>query len=295
MRILVCGSKGQLGYDCTNLLISKYDVAALDLDEMDITNAGDVERIVHNYKPDIILNCAAYTRVDACEVEKELAWETNVEGPRNLSLSIKKYGGKLIHISTDYVFNGKRTPPEPYLENDEPSPLSYYGLTKLEGELAVRQITKSHVIIRTAWVYGINGQNFLKTILRRALRNPEKEIKVVNDQYGSPTWSFRLAQQIERIIEADGCGIYHATSEGYCTWYELARYFMKRMNVEHNIVPCSTDEYPTPAVRPQNSILDNRKLKEQGINLMPHWEEEIDQFVAIFKEALINEMRETEK
>ncbi len=292
MRIIICGGQGQLGYDCNRFLSSRYEVKAASSKELDVTDAEVVDRTIKDYKPDIILNCAAYTKVDVCEVERERAWKTNVEGPRNLSLSIRRYGGKLIHISTDYVFNGKKKSPEPYNEDDEPSPLSYYGRTKLEGEFVVRQMIDNYMIIRTAWVYGIKGNNFLKTILKLALKNPHREIRVVTDQYGSPTWSYRLAQQIGKLIEVDGRGIYHATSEGYCTWYELAVYFLEKMGIEHNITPCTTEDYPTPAVRPRNSILENKKLKEEGINLMGYWKEDIDHFVEEFKDILISEIRQ---
>jgi dTDP-4-dehydrorhamnose reductase len=155
----------------------------------------------------------------------------------------------------------------------------------------VRSLAEDHIIIRTAWVYGIKGSNFPKTMLRLALSNPGGVIKVVNDQYGSPTWSYRLAEQIARLIEVDARGTYHATSEGYCTWYEVAEFFLDRMGVEYNIVPCSTEEYPTPAKRPANSILENMRLKKEGINLMPHWKDDIGVFIERYKMSLINEMK----
>ncbi len=291
MKILITGGDGQLGSDCLKVLHRKYDVLAVDLKELDITNPDAVEETVRHFTPDVLINCAAYTRVDDCETERELAWKVNVDGPRNLSLSVGKTGGKLIHISTDYIFNGKKPHNEPYEENDATEPLSYYGRTKLESELVIQKLIDSHIIIRTAWVFGVNGHNFLKTMLKLALNNPGKEIKVVNDQYGSPTWSYRLAQQIDKLIEIDGQGTYHATSEGYCTWYELAVYFLEKMGVEHHIDPCSTNEYPTPAVRPKNSILENKRLKQEGINLMPRWQDGIDQFVKNFKWTLINEKK----
>jgi len=292
MKALICGKSGQLGSDCEQTLGQKFEVIAPDEKEFDITNYGAIEKITLSVLPDVIVNCAAYTMVDACETERELAWNVNVKGPENLARAARKCGARIIHISSDYVFDGKKTPPEPYAEDDETGPISYYGITKLESELAVRKIAANHIIIRTAWVYGINGRNFLKTMLRLSIANPERALKVVNDQYGSPTWSYRLAEQIGRLIEVNAKGTYHASSEGYCTWYELAKYFLEKMDVKHNIFPCGTDEYPTPAARPKNSILENKRLKEASLNLMRDWRKEVDTFVTNFRERLIKEAKE---
>jgi dTDP-4-dehydrorhamnose reductase len=290
MKILITGGKGQLGADCAQALCGSHDIVAIDLDELDITDMSDVERVVQESCPEIILNCAAYTQVDACETDRELAWHVNVNGPKNLALSARNCHAQMIHISTDYVFDGTRQTPQPYREDDNPAPISYYGKTKLEGEMAVKETTPNHMIIRTAWLYGVNGDNILKTFLRLALKTPEKEIKVVNDQFGSPTWSHRLALQIAKLIETNGQGVYHATSEGYCTWYDLAQYFLQKMEVPHRVVPCTTAEYPTPATRPKNAILENHHLKEQGINLMPFWEEDVTRFVGQHRAALVTEI-----
>lgn len=290
MKILIAGGKGQLGTDCVRVFRETNDVLAIDLDELDITKLSGVESLVQRFVPNIIINCAAYTQVDNCEIEKDLAWNANVKGTENLTRSVEKHGGRLIHISTDYVFDGRKRVPEPYVETDEPNPVSYYGKTKYESEKAVRSADDRHVILRTAWMYGLNGHNFLKTMLKLALKNPEDEIRVVADQYGSPTWSYRLALQIARIIDTDAGGIYHATAEGHCTWFELAEYFLKKMGVPHTIVPCTSNEYPTPAKRPTNSILENRHLKEKGINIMAHWQDDLDQFVSSFGERLIDEI-----
>ncbi len=293
MKILICGGDGQLGSDCVQVLQEAHEVFALTLNELDITSSSDVDKVIGKYVPDIILNCAAYTNVDACETERELAWNVNVEGPKNLASGVTKYGGLLIHISSDYVFDGRKKPPEPYVEDDEPNPLSYYGRTKLEGEVAVMQTTGQYIILRTAWLYGIHGRNFLKTILKIALRNPDKKVKVVNDQFGSPTWSFRLALQIAKLIEKNGRGTYHATAEGHCTWYELASHLLGEMGIKHSLIPCTSEEYPTPAIRPRNSILENQRLKKADINLMEDWFHDVDQFVSNFQEQLLNEAMKT--
>ena len=290
MKILVTGGKGQLGTDCVRVFRETHEVLAIDLDELDITRRVDLEALVQKFMPDIIINCAAYTQVDNCEIEKKLAWNVNVTGTENLVNCMEKQGERLIHISTDYVFDGRKKIPEPYVETDQPNPVSYYGKTKYESEKVVGKASDRHVIVRPAWMYGVNGYNFLKTMLSLALKNPGHEIKVVNDQYGSPTWSYALALQMERIIHAHAGGIYHATGEGFCTWFELAEYFLKKMQVPHNIVPCTSREYPTRAQRPKNSILENRHLKEKGINIMSQWQDDIDEFVSGFGEDLVAEI-----
>jgi len=314
VKILITGSKGQLGTDAVDVLREGHEVLALGRSELDITDSAAVEQVVVGFRPAVILNCAAYTaaveqvvvgfrpavilncaaytRVDDCEAQQTLAFAVNVTGPGNLARCVQKYGGKLIHISTDYVFDGSREVPNPYVEDDEPAPVSCYGQTKREGERVVQEVTERCLIVRTAWVYGIAGRNFPKTILRLALKDPGREIKIVNDQFGSLTWSFRLARQIERLIELDGHGLYHATAEGYGSWYEVAAAFLKRMGVAHKISPCSSEQYPTRAVRPGNSILENQRLKAAGINSMCHWQEDLERFVALFRDRLIREALE---
>lgn len=292
MKILITGGNGQLAYDCCKILNQKHQVLSPASKELDITIIEQVKNIIQRFQPDIVLNCAAYTKVDACETMKELARKVNVEGPVNLSQSIEKTGARLIHTSTDYVFNGNKKVPEGYREDDRTDPASYYGKTKLEGELVIRKTTNRFAIVRTAWLYGILRQNFLKTMLKLTYNNPHKEFKVVNDQFGSPTWTYSLALQINKIIEVEGQGTYHATSEGFCTWFETAEYFLQKMQIPHKLTPCTSKEYPTPASRPANSILENKRLKEDGINLMPHWKTDIDKFVSTCREQLLKEVAE---
>ncbi|MFZ0482551.1 MAG: dTDP-4-dehydrorhamnose reductase [Desulfobacterales bacterium] len=292
MKIMITGDKGQLGTDCTKVLGKTHEVLGVDIDEVDITQLPDIESLVQQFRPNIIVNCAAYTRVDDCEIEKELAWKANVTGAENLAKCVDKYGDRLIHISTDYVFDGRKKVPEPYVETDKTNPISSYGRSKLEGEKAVQKATNRFIILRTAWLYGIRGHNFLKTMLKISLRSSDNKIKVVNDQFGSPTWSYRLALQIERLVETNAQGVFHATAKGYCTWYELAVYFLKKMDVPHTIIPCTTEEYPMPAPRPMNSILENRNLTEKGLNIMADWKSDVDEFVLNFREVLLKELEE---
>lgn len=291
MKILVTGSSGQLGTDVVEILSGTHEVLAQKRSDLDIADLTAVGKVVESFNPPIVINCAAYTRVDDCEEQRQLAFTVNVTGPKNLALCVSRYGGKLIHISTDYVFDGNRTVPNPYVEEDEPAPVSYYGQTKLEGERAIREITEHCIIVRTAWLYGVVGRNFPKTILRLAIQDPRKKLKVVNDQFGSLTWSYQLALQIARLIEVDGQGVYHATAEGYGCWYDVAATFLKLMRVPHNVHPCTSAQYPTRAARPKNSILENRRLKMEGINCMRPWEEDLEEFVALNRERLMREAR----
>jgi dTDP-4-dehydrorhamnose reductase len=262
--------------------------------ELDITRPEAVHQMVCQWMPDIMLNCAAFNRVDDCETERDAAWRVNVEGPRNLAGAAQETGAKLIHISSDYVFDGTKPVPEAYSEEDIANPISFYGKTKWEGEQVVREGLDNHIIVRTAWLYGLGGQNFLKTILRLVLEDPERTLGVVDDQFGSPTWSYGLALQIKELMEADGRGTYHATSEGYCTWYELATQFLEKMNISHRLVPCTTEEYPTPARRPLNSILENHRLKTAGLNRMNPWKSDVAEFISRSGERLITEAKEDE-
>ncbi len=292
MKILLTGAGGLLGRDCLEVFQENHEVVALGRGDLDIAEPGQVETALSRWRPDAVVNCAAFTQVDRCETAREEAVRANVTGPRNLALAAARHGVLLLHISSDYVFDGRKPPPTPYLEDDPTGPLSGYGRTKLEGEEAIRGVGHRHIIVRTAWLYGRHGPNFLKKILSLA-RSPQiPELKVVDDQFGCPTWSCRLARQLARLIEADGRGIYHAVALGCCTWFELARAFLERMGVDKPIRPCPTSDYPTPAARPRNSILANGRLKEAGLNLMRPWEEDLDEFVGAFREDLLREAGE---
>ena len=287
MKILITGNRGQLGADCTSVIPVAQGV---DLPEIDITDRFQCLKTLDSLRPSVIINCAAYTAVDACETDSN-CWKVNAAGPENLAGWAAANGAFLVQISTDYVFDGKRPLFESYSEQDAPAPVSEYGKSKLAGEQAVLASGADAAILRTAWLYGAHGRNFLKTMLRLALQNPGREIRVVNDQFGSPTWSHTLARQIEAVMNARATGVFHATSEGYCSWFELAARFLNLMDVPHRIAPCTTAEYPTPARRPANSILENAALKQKGINLFENWETGLERFVAEHRAALITEIK----
>jgi len=287
MRILLTGSSGQLGSECKEVLKDDYEIISPNKEELDITSWDKVIMSIDQLSPDIILNCAAFTNVDECEKEKKLAERINVEGPRNLAQGAARYDKIIVHISSDLIFNGRKRLPQPYFEDDPMSPLSRYGLTKMESEMAVKQNTPHYIIIRAGWIYGVRGDSFLKQMLQLAMKKDQKSIYVVNDQIGSPTWSYRLAQQIKVLIDNRKEGVYHATSEGYCSRYEWAKYFLEKMEITIPILPCISEEYPTPAKRPLNSILENRQLKIEGLNIMPNWQKDLDIFIDNYGEMLL--------
>jgi len=287
MKILLTGKGGLLAHDCLEVLGGDHEVLALGREDLDIADPDRVAEAVSRWRPQVIINCAAFTQVDLCETAHEEAVRGNLTGPENLAVSAARYEALLVHVSTDYVFDGRKPLPHPYLEDDVPNPLSWYGRTKLEGEQAIREVADRYIIVRTAWLYGRGGPNFLTKILKTALSPQVPELRVVNDQFGSPTWSYRLAQQLARLVEAGAQGLYHASAEGYCTWFDLARRFLDRLGLDKPVSPCPTSDYPTPAVRPRNSILENQRLKKEGLNLMRPWEEDLDEFVDRFREELL--------
>jgi len=289
MKILISGGTGQLGSECARVLRDEHEVLALSSRELDITDQKMVAEALSQAAPDVVVNCSAFTNVDACEHERERAWNINVNGPRHLGVECGKRGAVLVHISTDYIFDGRKPLFAPYVESDIPAPLSWYGETKLESERVVRAATDNHIIVRTAWLYGINGSNFLKTILRRAVKNPEEEMRIVNDRFGSPTWAYRLALQIAYLIIGPYRGTFHATAESCCTWYDAACFFLEHMKVPHRVTPCTSSQYQAAAVRPENTILENQGLKRAGINLMQYWQTDVAAFIRLFRDTLLEQ------
>lgn len=291
MKILITGAKGQLGRDCALILGTGHTVYGFGSRELDIADEARVVHLISSIRPDVVVNCAAYTGVDACETERAQCWRVNAAGPGVLAAACTRHGGRLIHISTDYVFDGARPAPQPYTEDDPVHPLSQYGLSKLAGEERIREQTDDHLIIRTAWLYGIGGRNFLKTMLRLTVSDPKRTVRVVNDQFGSLTWTHRLARQIMLLLEAGLTGTIHATAEGNGSWYDGARQFLTAMRVPFNLEPCPSAAYPTPALRPANSILENTVLKKNGLNRMVPWEEDVMEFARRHGDELLAEAK----
>jgi dTDP-4-dehydrorhamnose reductase len=279
MIIAITGCNGQLGTDCREVLAPLGELSCVDLPNVDISDEPGLKEYLDAAAPDVVVNCAAYTAVDACETEKDACWAANADGPGHLARWCSAHDRFLVHVSTDYVFPGDRALFQPYVETDEPGPVSEYGRSKLAGEIAVRESGCHFAILRTAWLYGARGKNFLKTMLRLAMQEPDRELKVVHDQFGSPTWSRTLAEQIRAVIEHRAEGLFHATSEGYGSWFDLATQFLTLMEQPFRMKPCASEDYPTPAKRPANSILENQRLKERGINVFRDWREDLQTFV----------------
>ena len=259
-RILVLGSDGQLGKELRKQMINfpkEYEVIFTNKESFDIVDFEESKKQIEFYKPNLIINCAAFTAVDLCEEQQEKAYLINAVGPKNLAIYSAEVGAKIIHISTDYVFDGDTN--MPYIETSNPNPINVYGRTKLQGEFFIQEYNPKHFILRTAWLYG-DGHNFVKTMLR--LADVKDQITVVNDQFGSPTSTKELVRAILQLIDSDKYGIYHATCEGYCSWYDLAVKIFELKGIEIDVVPCSSEGYPQKAKRPKFSVLENNNLKD---------------------------------
>ena len=279
-KFLITGYKGQLGYDLVRELNARgeYDILALDKDDMDITNRDRVFEIVSSYKPDVIFHCAAWTAVDKAEDMEDMVRSINVTGTKNLVDASIEVGAKMVYMSTDYVFDGKKE--GLYTEEDKVNPQSVYGLTKYEGEEEVRR-NPNHFITRISWVFGINGNNFINTMLK--LSNTHKELTVVDDQIGSPTYTVDLAKLLVEMSYTQKYGTYNVNNEGYCSWAEFAKYIMESNNKATKIIPVSTEEYlkitsAKQAYRPRNSKLDKSKLEENGFARLPSWQDATDRY-----------------
>lgn len=277
MKILVTGKTGQLGHDLYELLKDKEEVIAVGREEFDITDINSTQKFIKEYLPDVILHCAAYTKVDDCEKNKDLAYKVNAIGTGNIASICSDIGAKMVYISTDYVFDGRKN--TPYLEFDTPNPLNVYGKSKLAGEEIVKEILDKHYIVRTSWLYGINGNNFVKTMLR--LSKERSIIKVVNDQHGIPTFTRDLAEGLYFLIKTDAYGTYHMTNSGETTWYEFAKKIFEISKINVMVEPITTEEYNAPAVRPRYSVLDNYILKLRFNYEMRNWEEGLKTYLEL--------------
>ena len=275
MRVLVTGVKGQLGHDVMNELAGRgHEGIGVDIQEMDITDAASVEKVITEAAPDAVIHCAAYTAVDAAEDNVDLCRRVNAGGTENIARVCKALNCKMMYISTDYVFNGQGT--RPWEPDDKREPLNVYGQTKYEGELAVETLEK-FFLVRIAWVFGVNGKNFIKTMLN--LGKTRDHLTVVADQIGSPTYTYDLARLLVDMIETDKYGRYHATNEGLCSWYEFACEIFKQAGMNVTVSPVTSDQYPTKAKRPMNSRMDKSKLDEMGFKRLPSWQDALGRYL----------------
>ena len=277
MRVLVTGVKGQLGHDVVNEMEKRgLTPVGVDLAEMDITDKEACDRVITEANVEAVIHCAAYTAVDAAEDNVDVCMKVNAGGTRNIAEVCKKLGIKMMYISTDYVFGASGEQPLGIYEAK--NPLNTYGETKLSGENSTRILCPRSFIVRTSWVFGINGSNFVKTMLR--LGREKEEISVVSDQIGSPTYTADLAPLLCDMAMTERFGTYHATNEGYCSWYEFAREIMRLGHLPAKIHPVATADYPSPAARPLNSRLSKESLDEAGFPRLPHWKDALQRYLS---------------
>ena len=276
MKIFVTGVNGQLGYELVKELnnIGYNNILAVDKDDVDITDENKVKEIIRNYKPDVIFHCAAFTAVDNAEDNKEVCYDINVNGTKYISEVAKELDAKMFYISTDYVFDG--TKEGLYEIDDEINPKSTYGMTKYQGEEVVKQNNLKHFVVRISWVFGINGNNFVKTMLK--LAETRNELSVVADQFGSPTYTVDLAILLVTMMETEKYGTYHINNEGYCNWAEFAEFIFKVNDKKVNVKHITSEEYPQKAYRPRNSKLSKQSLDDNGFNRLPSWQDAVERY-----------------
>ncbi|MEH7253895.1 dTDP-4-dehydrorhamnose reductase [Neobacillus niacini] len=276
MKVVVTGAAGQLGQDVLKELQRKsHESFGVDRSQLDITSEEGVQAYIENIKPDVILHCAAYTNVDAAETDEETAYLVNAEGTEYLAKAAKRVGASMLYVSTDYVFDGSAT--EPYEVEEPTKPIGAYGRTKLAGEQLLQKHLEAFFVVRTAWVFGVHGNNFVKTMIR--LGKDRGEVGVVHDQVGSPTYTVDLARFMVELMETDKYGIYHVTNNGICSWYEFAVEIFKQAGLGVKVNPLTTDQFPRPAARPKYSVLSKKKIIEQGLTPLRDWKEALSAYL----------------
>lgn len=275
-KIIITGCNGQLGREMNRFYAGNTDIELIntDVEELDITNVDAVMKLAKEVQPYAIVNCAAYTAVDACETNQDLAFKVNTIGPRNLAIAARETGAKILHVSTDYVFDG--TKETPYYESDPICPQSVYGSTKAEAEKMVQQMADRYYILRTAWLYG-DGKNFAKTMLR--LSETNDMVKVVGDQFGTPTSAYELTKGIDSLLFTDNYGLFHATCEGSCNWAEFAREIFRLAGKDTKVQAITTEEYGAPANRPAHSVLENYMFKMTNGYMFADWHDAIEKYL----------------
>jgi dTDP-4-dehydrorhamnose reductase len=276
MKVLITGANGQLGRELTKQYKEKSNTELIltDVADLDITDVKAVYELVNHHKPEVVINCAAHTAVDKCETDVDMAYKINTIGPKNLAAAANAIGAEIVQVSTDYVFDGEGD--KELTEFDEVNPQTVYGKTKLEGEKVVSKLNPKHYIVRTAWLYG-DGNNFIRTMIK--LSETNKTLKVVNDQKGSPTSTVDLARVIINLVENKNYGLFHCTCKGECTWYDLTKKIFKIKDIDTEVLPCTTDEFPRPAKRPEYSVLRNYRLELTTGDITRSWEEALEEYL----------------
>lgn len=279
-KVLITGADGMLGTDLVNHfnLQSQFEVIPTTIHNMDVTNPQQVKDVLIAHRPDVVIHCAAYTQVDKAEKEPEICFAVNAEGTKTIATLCRELDAEMIFISTDYVFDGRKK--SPYVESDKPNPLNVYGASKLKGEEYVQSIVPQHKIVRTAWLNGIHctyGTNFIEAILRNLAS--EKSVSVVNDQYGTPTFTFHLAEELALLLDVKVYGVFHITNQGICSWYEFACAIVEEFGIKDvTVKPIKASQFRSLAKRPEYSVLENARLKELNLPLLPHWREGLAEY-----------------
>ena len=285
MRVLVTGASGQLGKDVVALFQQKgHEVMGCSRSELDITNLEQCQQVINGFQPDSIIHCAAYTAVDAAETDVDGAYKVNAVGTRNVVVAAERVGAKLVYISTDYVFNGRSA--VPYQEYDNTDPQSIYGKSKRAGEVLTQSLSSRYFVVRTSWVYGLHGNNFVRTMLRLGQEKPQ--LQVVHDQKGSPTYTVDLARFLQELVQTEKYGVYHASNSGDCTWFEFTQAIFEEAKelgfmIKAQVEPCTTEQFPRPAPRPANSIMDHLSIRTNGLTDLRPWREGLVDFLKQIK------------
>ena len=285
MKVILLGSNGQLGWEFKQFLQDKVKLFSFTHKDLDILDVNSLERNFQEMSPDIVINCAAYTKVDKAEEEQELAYNINAIGAKNVSFASFKVNAKVIYFSTDYVFDGRKN--SPYTELDKPNPISAYGKSKLSGEVFTKESNPNYLILRISWLYGINGNNFIKTVIK--LAKSDKPLRIVNNQYGTPTYTLDVVKQTWELIRNGKTGLYHSSNNGEATWFEFAKEIIPDLNLKVEAIPIRTEDYPTPAKRPRYSVLKNHLLKLEKLDIMRKWKKALKDFINNYKEQLLSE------
>jgi len=278
VRILVTGARGMLGSDLCEVLSGRHEVTGVDIEDGDITDPEVARRLVADARPQTVVHCAAYTDVDGSEREPDKAYRVNADGAASVAAACRDAGCTMVYLSTDYVFDGRSW--RPYREDDAPAPLGVYGASKLEGEKRVREATPRHFVVRTSWLFGLNGRNFVDTII--GLAQDRKTLEVVNDQVGSPTFTRDLSRGLAGVVESDRFGIYHASNAGTCSWFNFAREILRVWgNAGTEVVPVDSARLGRPAKRPALSVLDTTLFRSTFGFTMPHWKDALAEYLEL--------------
>ena len=279
MKVIVTGAKGQLGLELTKLLKPFSEIHPFDLD-LDVTDCNKLNETFSQIKPDIVIHAAAMTDVDGCEINPDKAYAINDEGTKNVAKAAKDNNARMVYVSTDFVFDGSKE--TPYVESDEPNPMSTYGITKLAGEEHVRNLLDDYWIVRTSWIFG-QGKNFVRVILNLAKK--QGELSIVTDQVGSPTYALDLAEKIAELIQTDKYGLYHVSNQGQCSWFEFTKDILRTANIKGvKVKPTTTKDLGRPAPRPAFSVMDNAKLRENDFSLLRDYREALKDYLETHKE-----------